>query len=254
MGLNPVKYYQSLKDPKGRKTHQRFLLEGPKFISDAVFFSAPDELLFDESKKELLQFQYPHLFQQNGVRILDHRTFVKIADTQTAQGALAVYSIPEQCNFTGGHVLVFNGLQDPGNLGTMIRTALAFGIDQFLLDDMTADPYSPKVVRASSGMVVKGKFLRVARLTDFLLGLKGRKYIIVALEADGPVPVEDLPSFDRLALVLGSEGAGIEKEILALADMCCSIRINGAESLNAAAAGTIALYLLSQRGQSKVRA
>ncbi len=174
----------------------------------------------------------------------------RLADTEAPQGILLVGAIPrtelEALEVRGSAViLVLDGVQDPGNVGTLVRTADAFGALAVAALPGTADPWNPKVVRAAAGSLFRVPVLQPDR-TALLEWLGARGFTLCAASAQGE-PIEALPASRRVALVLGNEGAGVDAALAAAADAVVAVPIRGgAESLNVAVAGAILLYLLTR--------
>lgn len=243
METRPVVFYNSLKDSKGRKEHNCFLVEGPKLIADLLQSNYPvQEILLDKEKSGGLVQRFPQLIRASATRILDSRTFGKIAETQTSQGVVAVVEIPPRADLKKENTLVLNGIQDPGNAGTLIRSAVAFGVRQIIYDAETADPFSAKVIRASAGTFSRCVLYASEDLASDLKTLKKQNLTLCALTASGTQEVGGKRPKEPYALIVGSEGSGIAQEILAVADVTLRIPIRNVESLNAAVAGSIALF------------
>ena len=168
-----------------------------------------------------------------------------VCDTKTPQGAAAVVRMREQ-PLTGRRLAVLDGVQDPGNVGTILRTADAAGLDGALLSADCADPYSPKVLRATMGSVFHLPF----RVTDDLPGelarLREERGIpVLSGQLDGTPFDAFRPGPAGFALVIGSEGNGVSPAVRALADRRLCLPMRGrAESLNAAVAAGIMMYSL----------
>lgn len=244
--LQPLKIYQSLLDAKGRKEHGLFLLEGPKTISDLLEDGYPfQEVFVDETQAEALKKQYPVIFLHSALRFLESKSIVKLSDTVTSQGIIAVASLPVPANFTHGTVLAFNGIQDPGNAGTLVRTAIAMGITQILFDEKSADPFSPKTLRSSSGNILKAKIQRTDNLESQLQSLKAKGFTLCALEASASQSIDEIKLPEPRVLIAGSEGRGIDPKITEMADVHVRINIQDVESLNVTIAAAIALYELA---------
>ncbi len=243
METRPIAFYNSLAQAKGRKEHKCFLVEGPKLISDLLESDYPvQEILLDKAKAEGLAQKYSQLIRFSATRILDSRTFGKIAETQTSQGVAAVVAIPPRPELKRENALVLNGIQDPGNVGTLIRSAVAFGVRQVLYDSATADPFSPKVIRASAGAFSRCALFASENLVSDLETLKKQHLTLCALTAAGTQEIGGKRPKEPYGLIVGSEGSGIAPEILAVADVTLRIPIRNVESLNAAVAGSIALF------------
>jgi RNA methyltransferase, TrmH family len=153
--------------------------------------------------------------------------------------ALAVYAQRWAPAPTGPLCLALWGINDPGNVGTALRGALAFGASSVALGPGTADPYGPKAVRASMGALFSVPVARVRTLED----LPGRKVALVAREG---APLHELPADGELTLVVGAEREGLPAAIVAACDDVAHIPIAHADSLNAAMAATVALYELTR--------
>jgi TrmH family RNA methyltransferase len=151
--------------------------------------------------------------------------------------ALGVYGQRWAPAPVGPLCLALWGVNDPGNVGTALRGALAFGAASVALGPGTADPYGPKAVRASMGALFEVPVVRVRDATE----LPGRK---IALVAHGGAPLE--PSHDVVSLVVGAEREGLPDEVVAACDATATIPV-AAESLNAAMAATVALYEIGRR-------
>jgi TrmH family RNA methyltransferase len=168
------------------------------------------------------------------------------ADTETPQGVVLVCAEPEPRGDRppDGPLLALDGIQDPGNVGTLIRAAAAFGVPEVLVLDGTADPYNPKVVRASAGALFRTA-VRRSRWEE----------IAPVLGSRGPLLVGDMAGRDvagvrpsgSWTLLIGGEGAGPRSEARAAANELVAIPMpGGAESLNAGVAGSILLYMLTR--------
>ncbi len=166
-----------------------------------------------------------------------------MSDTKTSQGILAVCRMKEEGLPAGSLYLVLENIQDPGNLGTIFRSAEAAGADGIILNRGCVDPYSPKVVRSTMGSLFRVPFLRVSEISDAIERVKeeGARVLAADLGADESVYRHDLrkPS----AFLIGNEANGLSPEALRLADSRMRIPMKGKiDSLNAASAATILLF------------
>ena len=175
----------------------------------------------------------------------------KISDTEHSQGVLIVAAEPDGSLGAirpKGRYLVLDGVQDPGNAGTLVRAAVAFGLDAVLCVDGTVDPWIPKTVRASAGMIFRIGVVR-AKAGEVVERLRDAGVSILVADAKGEDPREQGDS-DGFALVVGNEGAGVRTELAGQADAVVAVRMEGpAESLNVAMAGSILLHSLTRRGE-----
>lgn len=180
-----------------------------------------------------------------------------LSTTKSPQGIFCVCKSPAAhalgCTL-GGPVLVLENLQDPGNLGTILRTAEALGVGQVSLLGDCCDPYSPKVLRASMGAVFRLSLAAEASAGQLVQALRGQGYRLhgaVPDRAAHPVTEMDFTKGAH-ALFIGNEGTGLTKETIALCDGLVTIPMAGrAESLNAAAAATILLWELQRSGKKE---
>ena len=172
-----------------------------------------------------------------------------ISDTKAPQGLFAVAEKPGSGGIPdgAGRVVLLDGVQDPGNVGTILRTAEALGFDGAVLSPDCADVWSPKTLRASMGSVLRLPCI-FGELPEIINGLKERGIRVYGSMLDSSAAkLGELDFPERAAVVIGSEGAGISPETADACDQSVYIPISGAESLNAGAAAAILLWELSKR-------
>lgn len=219
----------------------RALLEGPHLLAEAVAAGAQVEEIFalpgDSVSAEAAR--------NCGARLIpiDERGLRRLATTEHPQSPVAVVVIPAASLPCTGHVLAAWGVGDPGNVGTLIRCAAAFGL-AFAAGPGTADPWAPKVLRAAAG----GHFRRGVPRVESLQELRGEGRRLVATVARGGVHPASLPA-GPLAVLVGDEARGLPAGLVAACDLSVTIPMpGGVESLNAAVAGAIVAYELAARG------
>ena len=140
-----------------------------------------------------------------------------------------------------GNVIMLDSIQDPGNVGTIIRSAVAFNIDTIILGDNTVDIYNEKVLRASEGMIFNVNIVK-KHLVDAIMDLKIKGYSIVGTKVDGGKDIKDI-NVDKYAVLVGNEGNGVSNELLNLCDVYAYIKMNSAcESLNVGVATSIIIH------------
>jgi len=242
---NPLKWYKRLSTGKGRLEVGAFLVEGDKAISQ-IMASHPNEIM------EILTVQEPPpTYRQFPVRAITESQCHYICSTRTPQGIIAVVRLPEEIysdrlpDNPGTHIVLLDGIQDPGNVGTLIRTAAAFDFSGIIMSDKCADPLSPKCVQAASGTILSIWIRRTNSYVNLAQGLKDTGFTTVAADVNGREATSVLDRRERLLLALGNEGAGLSGEILELADYRLGVptKRENAESLNVAACGAILMYL-----------
>ena len=238
---NPkVLSWRSLKDRKGRKETGCFLVEGRKMVEEALRSHFPVEaVLADEGR--LAELSLP---DNVPMYALPEHVLAAVCDTKTPQGVAAVVRMINNAAL-GSRLVALDGVQDPGNVGTIIRTADAAGLDGVLLSAQCADAFSPKVLRATMGRV----FRMGLRVTEDLPGelnrLKQEGFSVLSSQLDGAPFYEREPVGERFCLVIGSEGNGVTPEVQQLATHRVKLPMRGgAESLNAAVAAGIMMYEL----------
>lgn len=166
----------------------------------------------------------------------------KLASTLNPEGIVTLSKKPTPKEITSNRVLYLDEVSDPGNVGTLLRTALAFGFKDVILRK-GANPFKSKVVQASQGAIYKLNLVEDNDLS-FLHSLKDNGYTILGTDLRSSIPLGDITKPEKLVLVLGNEARGVSKEVLELGDKNVRIEIDSIESLNVAMAGSILMYEL----------
>ncbi len=251
---NELKDIQSLLTKKGRNLKKSFLAEGVRLLEEAVRYHVrPTCVCYAEAAIADRGRQLLQQFQKNGVRIesLHLKELESIAATETSQGILATFAIPptglaELCRPAFRKVILCENISDPGNLGTLLRSAKAFRFDMVLLAGRSADPFSPKVVRASVGAIF-GLPIAEAGVDEIVAFVTRQKAQLLAADIHGTTEVvkASIRRERMTILAIGSEADGLSDELLQRADAKIRIRHSDAvESLNAAVAGSILMHEL----------
>ncbi len=184
------------------------------------------------------------------VVIVSGSVMSKVAGTQHPRGPVAVMAIPPEPPAFEGSLLVSWGVGDPGNVGTLLRSAAAFGLG-FMSGPGTADPWSPKVLRAGAGAHFRTSIEKPAAVSVPSLQQRGLR--VVAAVVEGGEPPERLAAMDRCAILIGDEAAGLPREVVEQADVRISILMPGlTESLNAAVAGSLLAYELTKTAKDRL--
>lgn len=252
-----VKVLRQLAQKSGRDKSGLFLLEGVRLVEDALSSGAPlDTVFVSEGAYESGKFSY--LLEEIAKKdltmtVLADKLFNSISETQHSQGLLATAPIPkeEAVDFSKeeGLYLLLDGVQDPGNLGTLLRTADAAGMDGVFLLKGTADVYNPKVVRAAMGALFHVKVVSVSDTEAFMKALHEKGVLLVAGDLSGACAYDEAALGGSLMIAVGNEGNGISETVRREADRLVRIDMPGrAESLNVAiAAGVLIFEALRQR-------
>lgn len=237
-----VKDLRGLTSRAQRHAQGRFLAEGDHLTAEAMGEGLVQAILLMEGREERFG-EYLHQETDVPVYLLPKRSFEQISDTKTPQGIAAVCRLPlhAHAHELGHRIVALNGLQDPGNVGTIIRSIDAAGFTGLLIDAECADPFSPKALRASMGSALRVPVCAVHGLKDSLQGLSG--YDIIAGALDGEPFFRRSRTAQKVCLLIGNEGAGLSQELMEMATLRLKLPMNGrAESLNAAVAATVMMY------------
>lgn len=239
-----VKRCEQLSMRKYRDQFGLYLIEGENLLAEAVKNHARIEtvLLREGCQKSLPPQVADRTF------LVDARIFDKLAQTVTSQGILAIVAKEaarkeDFINLPGSNFIVLDRLQDPGNIGTILRTADAAGYKLAILMKGTADVYAPKVVRAATGSLFRMPVVSMAsakELAEFT-GAAGKKLTATCLDARRWYYDEELTH--DIALIIGNEGNGISRDLIESSDIQIKIPMQGnIESLNAAVAAGVLMY------------
>lgn len=173
------------------------------------------------------------------------KIFGTLTDVVNPQGMLAIIekkSTEDEIKYTEDVIVVLDGIQDPGNLGTILRTVDSVGLTQIVLSKTSVDAYNPKVVRSTMGAIFRVKIIEAENLIDTLKNMKKHKFKIVATSLSGSKNIYDL-DYHKKIIVIGNESKGVSKEILDISDEKVKIPMLGkTESLNAGVATGVMLY------------
>lgn len=240
---NPkVQLWRSLQTGKGRAESQSFLVEGVRMVREALASGpAIHAVLIREGFETDLSVP-----SDIPVFTLAEHVFRSVCDTKTPQGIAAVLSMKIR-EAAGPRLVALDGVQDPGNVGTIIRTADAAGFDGVLLGPDCADLFSPKVIRATMGSLFRLGFSFPESMADTLKYMRRQGYSVISSQLDGDLFYERKDISDSFVLIIGNEGNGISDSVRAAAThrLCLPMR-GGAESLNAAVAAGIMMYELTR--------
>ncbi len=232
-------------DRKTRRKEGLFLCDGVKMLEEAIHWNAPIETVI--LSEDIADTPVP-----DGVRtvLVPGELMRSISPMEAPQGALFLVRTPELTppeRLEGSRYLILDGLQDPGNVGTILRTADAFGCDGLLLTNHCADPFNPKTVRSTMGAIFRTPVWEIS--ADELPELLRRSDLALAATAlrDDTVSLPDA-NLNRTAVIIGSEGSGVSAGLLSQCESTIRIPMEPTcESLNAAAAAAVVLWELYRR-------
>ena len=234
-----VKYIKSLHQKKYREEYQKYFVEGIKLVKEAIAEKMPIHkmIICQELYNETIDTK------KYEVEYVNQAVFEFISDTKSPQGIMAIIDILHKDEITEDTIFALDNIQDPGNLGTIIRTLDCAGIQTLLLSKGTVDLYNPKVIRSTMGAIYRVNTQENLNLKEKLLELKKDGYQIVITDLLAQMYHYDLNFKEKLVIVIGNEANGISEEIKELADIKIKIPMLGrTESLNAGVAASIVAY------------
>lgn len=221
-----VKYWYNLRNKKFRDQERRFLIEGDHLINEA--------------RKQNLVIETISIVDKNADYFVTKEIMEKISEQKSISYNAAVVRFIKEDSISG-NILILDGVQDPGNLGTIIRSCIAFGVSNIILSDNSVDLYNSKVIRATEGMIFNINVLR-RNLIEFIPIVKNLGYKIVGTDVKNGINIKDINK-ENIAIVMGSEGQGLSNEVKNMCDNFVYIKMdNACESLNVGVATSILLY------------
>lgn len=236
-----IKHIQSLRRSRYRYEGDQFWAEGVRTIDGLLEAGAQITKIYISQG-----FEKPkHWLDNIPISYCTDKDSNRIKSTQSFPGIGAIVEIPQDSRKEEPHIVAIDGLQDPGNLGTIIRSARWFGVNQFIINSDGVDPYNEKVVRSTMGAIAASQFFVVKNLTKKLEDLKKKDYFIISTSLTG-TDYTRLTKPNRWVLILGSEAHGVSPEASKLAHQNLKIPKRGqGESLNVAVAAGIFLNHLT---------
>lgn len=237
-----VKQWNKLKKKKDRELSETFLVEGFHLVQEANNSDWEiDEVIIQDGVEE------PGWISNLPVTEVSSNVFKSISETVTPQGIAAVVKMKPSSIQQHSKLLLIDAVQDPGNLGTMIRTADAAGFDGVVLGEGTVDLFNEKVIRATQGSIFHLPIIR-GELKELIKEYKQQGVAIWASTLKDAVAYHSLSVPERVGLIVGNEGAGISPELIELADQSVHIPLYGhAESLNVSIATGIFVYHIASQ-------
>ena len=232
-----IKNVRKLNNKKYRDQQDLFLVEGEHLVLEAYKKGYIKELFIEENT--VLPLNVPTNYVTN-----DLLSFM--SDLVTPYPVMAVCNKLKPAENIGNKILILDNIQDPGNLGTIIRSAVAFNIDTIVLSMDTVDLYNPKVIRATQGLIFHINIIR-KDIKEFIPFLKNNQYHIYGTRVTHGKSLKDVEKKERFAIIMGNEGNGIKEETKDLCDEYIYIPMNpNCESLNVAIATSLILYELDK--------
>ena len=243
-----IKHIIKLKEKKYRNEYNEFIIEGAKILKEAIEEKAKIKRIIiseDALNSELVERNIKKNLSIYDPILVPNNIFKLLSDVEKPQGVLAVIeknSTGLNIDFSQDIILLLDDIQDPGNLGTIIRTADSVGLNQILISKGTADVYNPKVIRSTMGAIFRVRVLETENMGETIKMIQKNSFKVVTTSLQTDKSLYDI-KLNKVAIVIGNEANGVSKEIHDLSDIKAIIPMNGkTESLNASVATGIILY------------
>ena len=241
-----IKEIIKLKEKKYRK--DKFIVEGIKMVAEAIKENTKIELI---AIRESTTVDFD-ISQYRTIEVSE-KIFKELTDVETPQGILAVVkkNIQTGIDYSADYIIALDGLQDPGNLGTIMRTADSANLKQIIVSKNTVDAYSPKVVRATMGAIYRVNIIEVENLPETLKELNKNGFETVTTSLATDKSIYDL-SYSKKVVIIGNEANGVSQEVQNISNYKVKIPMMGkTESLNASVAASIMIYEYVRQHLSK---
>lgn len=233
-----VKKWKKLCKKKYRDEFGIYLVEGEHLVEEAYKSGVLDKVIVLDGED----------YSYDNIIYVSYEVMKAISSLDTPNRIMGVCKKKESSELLGKRYLLLDGVQDPGNLGTIVRSAVAFNIDTIVLSDDTVDLYNPKVLRSTQGMIFHTNIIE-RDLVSVIGELHNMGITVYGTDVNNGIDARELSSLDKtsFALVMGNEGNGVRREVKELCDKNLYINMNeNVESLNVGVATSILLYELGR--------
>ena len=229
-----IKEVRKLLNNKYSKEKKLFVIEGENLVTEAIKNNVLKELYVLDGYGCNLDFKYDTV-------TLD--VMKSISDLKSTPRLIGVSEYNNNLNI-GNKIVILDNIQDPGNAGTIIRNAVAFDVDTIIFSNDSVNPYNEKVLRSTGGMIFNVNII-IDDINKVINEIKKKGIQVIGTSLQSSVPLENINSLEKYAVIFGNEGNGVRKEILSLCDKIIRIDMNSAcESLNVGVSSGIVLYHL----------
>ena len=230
-----IKDLRKLNEKKYRDKEKKFLIEGEHLVKEAYKANLLEEVI-------LWDFDVDYDVKKTFV---SENVMKSLSNLNTPYNIIGLCKMKYEEIDYGNKILILDNVQDPGNLGTIIRSSVAFNVDTLIISDTSVDLYNSKVLRASQGMNFHINIVR-RNIEKEIINLKEKKYKIYGTNVRDGIDIKNVEKNNKYAIIMGNEGSGMSKNIEKLCDKNIYVNINKkCESLNVSVAASIILYELS---------
>ena len=232
-----IKKLKKLNSKKYRDLNGLFLVDGEHLVREAYNSGYLEELILLEGASFNLDVKTSYVTSD---------VMKYISDLDSPNGIMGVCR-KKDSKLSGDRIVILDDIQDPGNLGTIIRSCVAFNVDTLVMSSGCVDLYNPKVIRSTQGMLFKLNIIVVSDIDKFVNDLKCKNYKIYSTKVNGGNSLKSIEKSSRFAIIMGNEGNGVRASLNELADSYIYIDMNAScESLNVGVATSIILYELDK--------
>lgn len=252
-----IKHIRKLKEKKYRDAFGEYIVEGIKLINEAIEenLDVKTIIVCDNCDKEGINQNSRYEVAKHNCVYVDEKVFNTITEVKNPQGILAVVgkkNEEREINYKEDIIVVLDDIQDPGNLGTILRTIDSVGLSQVIVSKRSGDVYNSKVVRSTMGAIFRVNVIESENLIETMKNIKKHKYTVVSTALDTNESIYDI-DYKKIAIVIGNEANGVSKQIQEISDKKIKIPMIGrTESLNASVATGVVLYeYVRQKIQNK---
>lgn len=243
-----VKNIKKLKEKKYRDEYNKFVIEGIKLVAEAIEENVDIDCIVvceDCVNKEVIDKKLLYEVARFKCIYVTEKIFESLSDVTNPQGILAVINRKKDngnIDYSQDFIVVLDGIQDPGNLGTILRTVDSAALNQIIVSKETADCFNPKVVRSTMGGIFRVNIIKSNNICETLNDLKNNGFEVVVTSLDTNNSIYDI-DYNKKVIVIGNEANGVSKGVQELADKKVIIPMLGkTESLNAGVATGIIVY------------
>jgi TrmH family RNA methyltransferase len=243
-----IKHIKKLKEKKYREEYKEFIVEGIKMVQEAIDEKAQIKsiIICDDCKVQAnIPNELMYEIAKYNCIYVDKKIFLSLTDVVNPQGVLAVVSknnFDKKIDYTEDIIVILDCVQDPGNLGTILRTIDSIGLKQVILSKGSGDIYNPKVVRSTMGAIFRVNVVEADNILENIAELKKHKFEILATSLEESVSIYDI-EYDKKVIVIGNEGNGMARLVYENCDFIATIPMIGKiNSLNASVAAGIVIF------------
>ena len=230
-----IKYIKKLRNNKFIKEEKKFIVEGEHLVKEAY----DSGFLLSVVKLNGYSFNY----NVDEIEVTES-VMKSISLMNCIPKVIGICKIKEDNEELGNKIIILDDVQDPGNVGTIIRSAAAFGFETVVLSNFSANKYNDKLIRATQGMIFKVNVI-TTDILDFISKIKNNGYLVYGSNVVFGIDVKDIKGKDKIAVVMGNEGTGVSEKVSNLVDKNLYIKMkNTCESLNVSVAASVIMYEL----------